>query len=436
MSSNLNMIEKWTTVDGNLCFRFQERKVFERPWMIVLFAFLFITGTLTEYFVKGSLHSFSPNIIAFFFVFLWWLTIPMKANEAIIENTIHELMDDIVASDAEVAGAEVVKSRVHYDTKGTYATIFGRCFLVLIKSGQVWEYPIIYHNPSKEEDGYYECMREYVVSENIEHIRSIKPSRWRRFVEGLEVSDNVKLWLLILAIVVVGGLAFAGGYWVVLRLRWWVLLPVGIYGIVYGIIDYLARLRPSKTMSVVVRAVSLPIVLVYVFIGLMQPFCAIMGTYFFVAMFTFGVPTIILTGLLKVGWVELRPEAIAFVVLALGSVLCSNHTLTKWVISHSPLKNWGNHEYEHHREQLSFYLVHPSNMVFLIYLMYFFFLTISGFRLIQCGSYLISESYDASILKAFLVYIAYTNMRVKASQTDIDAKVLLQRISGLFVHDE
>ena len=44
MSSNLNMIEKWTTVDGNQCFRFQGRKVFERPWMIVLFAFYLLLG--------------------------------------------------------------------------------------------------------------------------------------------------------------------------------------------------------------------------------------------------------------------------------------------------------------------------------------------------------------------------------------------------------
>lgn len=49
--------------------------------------------------------------------------------------------------------------------------------------------------------------------------------------------------------------------------------------------------------------------------------------------------------------------------------------------------------------------------------------------------FLLSESVDAAIIKAFLVFIAYTNMRVKGKDTEIEAKELLQRICGLFVHD-
>lgn len=154
MNSRSSIIEKWTTVDGSRCFRFQERETYERPWIIAVFAIILVAGTGIEYFVNGSLHSLTPNIVAFFFIFLWWMTIPMRANEAVIEETIHELMDDIVESDAEVAETKVVKSRVHYDTKGTYAIIRGRFFLVLLKNGDVWEYPIIYHNPTEEEDGY------------------------------------------------------------------------------------------------------------------------------------------------------------------------------------------------------------------------------------------------------------------------------------------
>ena len=56
--------------------------------------------------------------------------------------------------------------------------------------------------------------------------------------------------------------------------------------------------------------------------------------------------------------------------------------------------------------------------------------------LIQNEGYLISESFDMAILKAFLVFIAYTNMKVKAKETEIDAKELLEHISGLFEHDK
>ena len=182
--------------------------------------------------------------------------------------------------------------------------------------------------------------------------------------------------------------------------------------------------------------VSLPITLFYLLADLMHPFITIVGTYFFVVLFAFGVPAIILTIVSIVGWWELKPDTIVFIVIALGSILSSHHSVTKWIIRHTPLKNWGNHTYESHREQLAFYLVHPSNMVFIVYLVYFVFLAVSGYLLIQYGRYMISESFDLAILKAFLVYIAYTNMRTKAKETEVEAKELVERISGLFVHDK
>lgn len=119
-------IIKWTDSNGNKCFRFTERQVFERPWIIILVAILLLAMVGVEYMLDGSGYLLIPAVIAFFFLFLWWLTIPMKANEAIIEKTVHELMDDIIAYDATAVDTKVKKSFVHYDTKGTYAIIIGR----------------------------------------------------------------------------------------------------------------------------------------------------------------------------------------------------------------------------------------------------------------------------------------------------------------------
>ena len=131
-------IERWLAYNGNKCFRFAERQDFEKPWIIILTTLLLAVGTGVEYFVHGTYNSLVPNTILFFFIFLWWTTISLKANEAVIENTVHELMDEIVAADALLAETEVVKSFVYYDTKGTYAIITGRCFLVLLKNGEVY----------------------------------------------------------------------------------------------------------------------------------------------------------------------------------------------------------------------------------------------------------------------------------------------------------
>lgn len=427
-------IIKWTDSDGNKCFRFTERQVFERPWIIILMAILLLSMVGVEYMLFGSYCSLLPVVIAFFFLFLWWLTIPMKANEAIIEKTVHELMNDIIANDATANDTKVKKSFVHYDTKGTYAIITGRCFLVLHENGDVWEYPFIYHQAAQEE-GYYECGLKHRISDTPEHIKAIKPQRWKQIVSKLNISVKSKLWLLIFLILAIGGLAFASVLWLIMELKWWSLLVVCGYVAVHTLVCWMARAIPGKVMSALKYIIDIPFYFVYLVVSLTQPFITIAGTYFFVGMFAFGVPAIILVGVSSAGWWTLKPETIAFIVLAIGSMLCSTYAVTKWMLRHTPLKNWGNHTYELNREQLAFYLVHPSNMVFLLYLIYFMLLTVSGFMLIQNGTYLISESFDMAILKAFLVFIAYTNMRVKAKDTEVEAKELLERISGLFEHD-
>lgn len=205
--------------------------------------------------------------------------------------------------------------------------------------------------------------------------------------------------------------------------------------LLYSVTEWLVKKWKSSKAAFIRRIVSTPKVIAYLFVGSMQPFIAIVGSYFIVGLFTFGVPAIVLTILNNMEIYTLKPETITFVVVALGSVLCSTYPVTKYVIQHSILRDRGNHEYEKYREQMALYMVHPSNMVFAVYFIYLLFLAITGFLLIHNESYLISSDYDTAILKAFLVYIAYTNMLIKAKAAEIDAKELLQKTVKLFVHD-
>ncbi len=432
----MDTVKKWTLSNGNKCFQFCERQEFERPWIIFLVGFLLIAGTSIEYLAKNSYYSLIPNFIFFFFAFLWWITIPLKANEAIIEKNIHEIMDDLVEKDATAVGTHVVRSIVYYDIKGTYGIITGRYFLVLLKNGKIWEYPIKYHTSTDGKCGYYECNKKHVVSNDKNHIRAIRPKEWRNFLAKINLSDKTKLWFLIFLIILVGGLIFAGTFWAVIKLKWWTFILLGGYFFLYETTKWIAKIRPKNFVNTIKRVVSLPLIIICIFVSLVQPFITIVGTFFFIFLFTFLVPAIIMTIFLKTGCLQLKSETIVFVVFALGSILTSNYSVTKNIIRHTPLKNWGNHTYESHRENLAFYLAHPSNMTFLMYFIYFVYLTISGYQFIQNEGYIISNEFDMSILKAFLVYIAFTNMRTKAKETEIKEKELLQRIAGLFEHDK
>ena len=75
-------------------------------------------------------------------------------------------------------------------------------------------------------------------------------------------------------------------------------------------------------------------------------------------------------------------------------------------------------------------------MTFLIYFIYLVYLGISGFLQIENADYLISESFDTAILKAFLVFIAFTNMKAKSKEAEINVKELTKKTMLLFVHDD
>ena len=55
---------------------------------------------------------------------------------------------------------------------------------------------------------------------------------------------------------------------------------------------------------------------------------------------------------------------------------------------------------------------------------------------IEKESYVISQEFDTAIIKAFLVFIAFTNMRAKAKDAELDTKELFIKTIKLFAKDE
>lgn len=429
-------VRKWKTSNGNVCFQFPMRETFERPWIIILAAFLVIIICCVEFWGWNSYTLLTPSMVLFFIFFLWWINIPVKNNEIIVVKTIHEIMDNIVNEDAKAVRRTVIRTLVNHDTKGTYGIVEASCLLVLLDNGEVWEYPIIYHKHNNQ-DTYFECERAHIVSNNQNHIHRINPQKWKRFINRLKLSEKTCLGLLLTTILVVGFLILVGFYWIMKNYIWQSLLIFVGYLFLYSLIGWIYLKWPVKILNAIRFSMSIPLEILNFLFRAISPFFTIVGTYLFVALFTFGVPAIILTGLSRLGWIVLRPETITFIVFTIGSILCSNsYRSTKWIIHQTPLKDWGNHRYEAYREKLAIYLIHPSNVIYLLYLIYFIFLGVSGFLQIEDGSYLISKDFDAAILKAFLVFMAFANMRTKSREAKADIKELLQQTLKLFVHDK
>lgn len=247
-------------------------------------------------------------------------------------------------------------------------------------------------------------------------------------------SERFILGMLIITILVLGGLIFSVVLWLLIKLQWWFIPVMLAFFLWMAFSNWLDKRCKGKVMRIVNRFVSTPVVIGIFIMALAQPFVTIVGSYFFVALFAFGLPAMILIGLTNFCSWGVLPETIAFIVLSGGTILCANsYRMTKWIIKRTPLRNMDNHRYEGYREKLAFYVIHPSNVIFLIYCLYFVFLFTTGFIQIQNDGNLLPGGYDVAVLKAFLVFIAFTNMRTKAKNAELDSKELLKQTIELFV---
>lgn len=221
------------------------------------------------------------------------------------------------------------------------------------------------------------------------------------------------------------------------RFQWWYMLIFVAFFVICNIIEWSYKKWPGKILNVARKILSVPMVFLYIFFNIGMPFIIIVATYFVGVLVAFGVLAIILVELKNAGMLLIHAETIVFIVITVGSIFCSNsYILTKLIIKFPLLRDRGNHICEAYKEQLVVYLIHPSNVVFLLYFVYFLFLGVSGYLQIQNNQYVISESFDAAILKAFLVYIAFSNMKVKSKEATVDIKELTKKTLLLFVHDK
>ena len=259
-----------------------------------------------------------------------------------------------------------------------------------------------------------------------------KIKKQNSFISIFKFSENTYLRIFLIVVLGIGFLIFAGLYWILYKNYVLHMLIALVVYIFISIIAFILNKKfPCKFFNVVYNVVvSVPIIL----INLTKPFVTIRGSYLFVVLFAFGIPAIILKVLCSLEVFSLKHETIVFLVFVMASILCSyNYVATKWIIRHSLFCNKGNHRYEEYIEQLAIYSVHPNNVIFILYFAYFIFLSLLGFQLVENDSFIISESLDNAILKAFLVFIAFTNMRSKAKDAQHDTKKLFQQTLKLLI---
>ena len=244
----------------------------------------------------------------------------------------------------------------------------------------------------------------------------------------LKLSDKTKLRLLLLGILLVSGLCVSTFFILCEYFDWKFLLILLAFVLLHGLIENCYKKWPNLFFKTFSFLINVFLAIIYIFFHIGGPFVIIILTFIILTIFTFGIPALFFLMLKENNILLLEKETIVFISLTLGAILCSNsYKLSKKIIHIFPTI----FDKKSYRESLAIYLVHPSNIIFVIYLAYFLYLGTTGLLCIEEGRYLISEKMDAAILKAFLVYVAFTNMKSKSKDAELNEKDLLERLIQL-----
>jgi len=433
-------MKSWKLENGNIALSYDMREPMENKWIIVLVGVLFVLLALMEFVFLGTWYSVLPLSVLFFFVFIYWALYPCKYNDQIEKSWMNHNIDLRLHNELKKYGKHVheIKRKFVIDTKGTYGIVTGTYMLVLLSNGIVLEYELKYHRPDESNDAYCEFVKNPVKCTNEEHLKKIQRFSWKRLIKKVGYSDRIHLNLIIFCFLLISIGLFGSMLWVVINYHWRFLIGILCYVLIYATAKALNKKKKALTSEKISRIVSFPISLLYLWVQLALPSSVILFSYLFLVIIVFFIPFIVLQGLSLIGCLSLSLPTIIFLTFIIGSILsvhCPSF-IRKLVRNYSPMRNWENHKYEAIIEELSLYVLHPSNICFFLYFIYFVILAISGYTQIQYHQPLITTDIDNSILKAFLVFIAFTNMRGKSKEVELDSKELLTKMIKLITtHD-
>ena len=431
MRSKIIIERKWKNENGNFCFCCKMPQPMGKPWIIILITILLLFVVFAEYWHLGSYHSLVPCLFLLMLSFVCWAYYPYKGTAKMLESIMSRNVDmrlhNILTKDIYE-----IRRKFYQETKGSYGMVTGSYMLILLSNDVVLEYELKYHKPKEETCAYFEFVKKPIENVCPLHEKVVKPTSIHQWWAKVRIPEEALFLLILTFIIGIGGALFILGLWLFSEFKREVgcafILSIGGFIGVYSI----RGKSDNKILKVVEFIVSLPLGVISLCLGLMLPFMTVLLSYGFLAFYAFGVPFYLMTILGLLG-LNISGATVLFITIAFGSILSvyGSKFMQRCVAKYSLLRDPGDHKYQSVMNELALYLINRHNINFLIYLAYFLFLTISGLKQVEYNTPLLTAEYDAAIMKAFLVFIAYSNMITKSKDVEIQIKPLFNKMIKL-----
>lgn len=252
-----------------------------------------------------------------------------------------------------------------------------------------------------------------------------------------EVSDKTILRLYIVFSLFIGVLGFSiGCYLITLFTKNWIcaLLCAAFIIATCIMLNWLSKTN-GTIAKLSQRILNAGYTMLSFFMDFAYPGFILFFGLFIVIILSIAIPLVSVLLLNCCNIISLSNATVLFVSIAIASIISVYCTrFSHWILKNfSPLKDWGEHQYQKYQIELVLYVVNGKNINFLVNFLYLVYLSSSGFCMIQYHAPLFSEIVDSAILKAFLVYMAFSGMVKSYQGKSISSDVLYAKMLSMIL---
>ena len=170
-------------------------------------------------------------------------------------------------------------------------------------------------------------------------------------------------------------------------------------------------------------------------VQLVFPTLLLLVGFMFIILLPFALINLALKALSTI--VAINLQTILFISLSVGAIISAYYSkpLFGWL---SRVLTANGHRYEKYFQEIVEYVYQPSNIQFVIYLLYFIYLIVSTVHQLQTeGVPLFGNGWDLAVLESFLVFIAFSNMKKRRVGASFSFSELFRMMWGMWTtHDD
>lgn len=247
-----------------------------------------------------------------------------------------------------------------------------------------------------------------------------------------EMTTEARVKILIMEVLVIGTAVFGGI--VYLFSKWPIWSMVGTLALILFWTLMLKIPTPkNKKARKIYKLLYSPWAVLTILFGISKPTVGIISAYLF-AFAVSLIPSLLIWVISAVIWGLPTPELCFFIAIATSTILLSNHTnLIKWALKKFFVWHvWNENDSQKEFVKIGEYVLQQGNVHFVVSLLYVVFLLLYSLQAIIKYDPILPPTLSDAILKAFLVYVAYSTMMKRYGEQEISAEGMAKEILAMY----